>query len=221
MEMEDVLGLLLASPDGVYGVDMNQRVFLWNQAAERLLGWKASEVVGKACYKVLAGPAGNGRELSPCVQSCFPIQLARIGKVAPAQRLVAYTRSGTPKWVSVTHVFLRSDVDDASALVHIFHDAGAQARENGTVRQVVSATEAPAAPAGAVEDGLDSRTEPLTPRELEILLLMGQGAGTHVIAEKLVIAVPTVRNHVQRVLAKLGVHTRLEAVALASRRRLL
>lgn len=220
MEMEDVLGLLLASPDGVYGVDMNQRVFLWNPAAERLLGWKASEVVGKACYQVLAGPAGNGRELSPCVQSCFPIQLARIGKVAPAQRLLAYTRNGTPKWVSVTHVFLRSEVDDASALVHIFHDAGAQVRESSTVRQVVSATEPPGAPA-EVADEVDSNAEPLTPRELEVLLLMGQGAGTQVIAEKLVIAVPTVRNHVQRVLAKLGVHTRLEAVALASRRRLL
>lgn len=221
MEMEDVLGLLLASPDGVYGVDMNQRVFLWNQAAERLLGWKASEVVGKACYQVLAGPAGNGRELSPCAQNCLSIQLARRGKVAPAQRLLVYARSGTPKWVSVTHVLIPSEVEDAGALVHIFHDVGAQARENGTVRQVVAATETPASPAGAVEDGVDSGAEPLTARELEILQLMGQGAGTHVIAKQLVIAVPTVRNHVQRVLAKLGVHTRLEAVALASRRRLL
>ncbi|MSQ13810.1 MAG: PAS domain-containing protein [Dehalococcoidia bacterium] len=221
MEMEDVLGLLHASPDGVYGVDMNQRVFLWNQAAEQLLGWKASEVVGKACYQVLAGPAGTGRELSPCVQSCLSIQLARRGKVAPAQRFLAYTRSGTPKWVSVTHVLIPSVVEDAGALVHIFHDAGAQARENGTVRQVVSATETPAAPAGAMDGETDHRAEPLTPRELEVLRLMGQGAGTQSIAGKLVIAVPTVRNHVQRVLAKLDVHTRLEAVALTSRRRLL
>ena len=51
-----------------------------------------------------------------------------------------------------------------------------------------------------------------------MLELLVEGVSTRGIAERLFVSVNTARNHVQRVLAKLGVHSRLEAVALASRR---
>ncbi len=57
----------------------------------------------------------------------------------------------------------------------------------------------------------------LTRRELDVLELLVEGVSTRGIAERLFVSVNTARNHVQRVLAKLGVHSRLEAVALASR----
>ena len=52
-------------------------------------------------------------------------------------------------------------------------------------------------------------------RERELLVQLAQGASTREIADALHISPTTVRNHVQRVLAKLGVHSRLEAVAMA------
>jgi DNA-binding NarL/FixJ family response regulator len=57
----------------------------------------------------------------------------------------------------------------------------------------------------------------LTPREQETLSLLVQGAGTADIARRLGISVTTVRTHVQAVMTKLGVHTRLEAAAVAAR----
>jgi PAS domain S-box-containing protein len=57
----------------------------------------------------------------------------------------------------------------------------------------------------------------LTPREHEVLLLLASGCSTHQMAERMGIAVETVRNHVRRLLRALGVHSRLEAVALARR----
>jgi DNA-binding NarL/FixJ family response regulator len=57
----------------------------------------------------------------------------------------------------------------------------------------------------------------LTPRELEVLELLADGLGTSAIAERLVISKKTVATHVQRLLAKLGVHSRGAAVALAHR----
>jgi DNA-binding NarL/FixJ family response regulator len=57
----------------------------------------------------------------------------------------------------------------------------------------------------------------LTPRETEILDLLAQGWSTDSIAQELVLSRHTVRNHVQRVLTKLGAHSKLEAVALATR----
>lgn len=57
----------------------------------------------------------------------------------------------------------------------------------------------------------------LTPRERQILLLIGQGLTNVEIAHRLTVSVHTVRNHVQNILAKLGVHSKLEALAVAVR----
>lgn len=56
----------------------------------------------------------------------------------------------------------------------------------------------------------------LTPREAVVLSLLASGHGTREIARTLVISPATVRNHVQSILRKLGVHSRLEAVALVN-----
>jgi DNA-binding CsgD family transcriptional regulator len=63
--------------------------------------------------------------------------------------------------------------------------------------------------------------EALTAREIEILRLIAQGRDTQAIADGLVISSNTVRTHLQNIFAKLGVHSKLEAVTLASRRGLL
>lgn len=57
----------------------------------------------------------------------------------------------------------------------------------------------------------------LTDREAEVLLLLAEGASTPVIASSLFISAHTARTHVQNVLVKLGVHSRLEAAAYAVR----
>jgi two-component system nitrate/nitrite response regulator NarL len=55
----------------------------------------------------------------------------------------------------------------------------------------------------------------LTSRELEVLALLVQGAGSSQIAHDLDISWNTVRTHAQSILTKLQVHSRLEAAAVA------
>jgi DNA-binding NarL/FixJ family response regulator len=55
--------------------------------------------------------------------------------------------------------------------------------------------------------------ERLTPREYEILICLAAGKSGSTIAEELNIAPLTVRTHVRNLMSKLGVHSRLEAVA--------
>jgi DNA-binding NarL/FixJ family response regulator len=57
----------------------------------------------------------------------------------------------------------------------------------------------------------------LTQREWQCLELMVHGMNTRAMAERLTVSDATVRTHVQSVLAKLGVNSRLEAVALTVR----
>jgi two-component system, NarL family, response regulator DevR len=56
----------------------------------------------------------------------------------------------------------------------------------------------------------------LTQRQQEILALLIQGADNVTVADRLSISYATVRTHVRSILAKLGAHTRLEAVAKAT-----
>jgi DNA-binding NarL/FixJ family response regulator len=59
----------------------------------------------------------------------------------------------------------------------------------------------------------------LTNREWEITELLGEGASTQDIAERLVLSATTVYSHVKSVLRKLGVHSRRDAVLAADRLR--
>ncbi|MEA2161309.1 MAG: hypothetical protein QOD66_3689 [Solirubrobacteraceae bacterium] len=61
----------------------------------------------------------------------------------------------------------------------------------------------------------------LTPRQSEVLQLLGAGASTDQIAAELHLSKETVRNHIRQILRVLGAHSRLEAVAIAHRQGLL
>jgi DNA-binding NarL/FixJ family response regulator len=61
------------------------------------------------------------------------------------------------------------------------------------------------------------RIDKLTRREREVLAILAEGGDNDAIAQALVISPQTARTHVQNVLGKLGVHSRLEAAALARR----
>jgi DNA-binding NarL/FixJ family response regulator len=62
--------------------------------------------------------------------------------------------------------------------------------------------------------------EQLTPRELEVLRALAEGLASGDICARLYIAPNTLRTHVQNIMSKLRVHSKLEAVAVALRYRL-
>ncbi|MFD8703431.1 response regulator [Kitasatospora sp. NPDC059648] len=66
------------------------------------------------------------------------------------------------------------------------------------------------------ESETDAALAGLTPREREILVLVGEGRTNRQIGQELYLAEKTVKNHVSRLLAKLGVERRLQAAVLAA-----
>ena len=63
--------------------------------------------------------------------------------------------------------------------------------------------------------------EPLSERELEILRLIATGSSNKEIAEKLIIAVSTVKTHINNIYGKLGTSRRTQAIAIARKQGLL
>jgi DNA-binding NarL/FixJ family response regulator len=69
--------------------------------------------------------------------------------------------------------------------------------------------------------GKPHTADELTEREREVLNLVAEGLSNAAIAERLVVSVHTVRNHIASLSAKLGAHSKLEALSIALRRGLL
>jgi DNA-binding NarL/FixJ family response regulator len=93
------------------------------------------------------------------------------------------------------------------AAIHAVRDGEALLAPQIT-RRLVERFALPARPAPA---GLDE----LTAREREVLTLVARGLSNAEIAERLVLTLPTVKTHVSRVLMKLGLRDRVQAVVLA------
>lgn len=83
--------------------------------------------------------------------------------------------------------------------------------------EVVVAPELSSVLMARLDGGRSDCRATLTRRELDVLGLLAEGLGTTEIAERLILSPNTVRNHVAAVMAKLDTHSRLEAVAEASR----
>jgi DNA-binding NarL/FixJ family response regulator len=73
-------------------------------------------------------------------------------------------------------------------------------------------------PAGPTSRPLAELTEPLTPRENEVLQMLASGLANKEIAARLAISEHTVKFHVTSILGKLGAGSRTEAVSLGIRR---
>jgi len=97
-------------------------------------------------------------------------------------------------------------------------------REPGAVLGAVHSPERPGRPGGPERDlgaERDLHAElllrSLSVRERQVLDLLARGYSNRRIAEACYLSLNTVRTHVQNVLVKLGVHSKLEAAALAVR----
>lgn len=217
--LSPTLDLLAEAEDPAFAVAMSQRILFFNRSAERILGYRAEEVLGKWYCPTFAGLSEE--EARVCAPNCPDIVAARQGRAPPTHTALVRTREGTARWISMTHVTLVTNKRQPEALVHILHDVTEEVESKRLIRRLSGLL----CRTGVVPEllGISPQLGPeggegLTPRELEVVNLLADGLGTKEIAEKLMVSPVTARNHIQRVLSKLGVHTRLELVAHATRR---
>jgi PAS domain S-box-containing protein len=198
--------------DGVFAVDEGERIVFWNDAAARILGFREDEVLGRKCYELIGqDDCAHG----DCGPNCLVLQRARRGRTTESYDVMAKTSSGSHLLLNVSIVVLKGKSARSTLAVHLFRDVTEARRTQIEVqRGLLEASQA-----AGHRDGEDPAGR-LTPRESEVLRLLATGLDNAKIADVMGISATTVRNHIDHVLTKLGVHSKLEAVVFAARHRI-
>ncbi|WP_447974697.1 LuxR C-terminal-related transcriptional regulator [Nitrospira sp. Kam-Ns4a] len=214
--MKHVIAMLARAADGAFLVDDQGTIRFWNRAAERLTGYRAAEAIGRSCHEVLRGETPAGQPL--CSPACAIAANVRRGAGVRNFDLRTRTRAGRPIWLNVSSLPVPSARRNRFWAVHLFRDVSRQARVRHLVDELQAALccAAPMPPASQPDPApVPPATLPLSKREREILAQLALGKTTKGIADALCVSPATVRNHIQHILEKLSVHSRLEALAVA------
>jgi PAS domain S-box-containing protein len=214
----DLYELLQGTGDAAFVVDTAGSICFWSPAAQESLGIAASAAKACDCATLLQGCDAAGKRV--CATDCVVQELAADGQPVKAFDLHARTADGARKWFNVSILVARAQ--GRTLLVHLLRDIEERRRLESMARDITNCvaqfldeagtgrTQAPRSPAVA-----------LTVRERKVLELLVLGRSTAEIGSSLQVQPATVRNHVQHILHKLRVHTRLEAVIRAGRERLI
>ena len=216
--MNNVLKVLSHTADGVYALNRRQQIVFWNEAAERLLGYRADEVMGRPYEAVFDRTSGPDKRPCRPGQDGLPPALQR--QPVPAYNLMSRTKDGHPILLNISVIV--PDAESPLVAIYLFRDVSRQLHDETYVSQllyVAACLSNPPRPFRYTVD-LPLAEPPLSKREKEVLSSLMQGKDARQVADLLGIRYTTVRNHLQAILRKLGVHSQREAVRLASKHRL-
>lgn len=208
----EALDKIARSGEAVFAIDSADKIVLWNKKCEELLGRTARSVLGKKCYDVIGGRDSSGNVY--CYRNCPVAYQSREKPKEPVKRFplsVEVGKSGR-QWFEVSLFAIPSYHPALSTVVHVVR------RENkkpSGLERRLTADAAPAAEPLWPMTTKEGQPVDLTTREKEILRCLSQGLSTSAIARKFFISPVTVRNHIQNLLHKLDVHTKLAAVVFA------
>jgi PAS domain S-box-containing protein len=202
------------SADGAFVIDENLRIVFWNKTAEAILGYTRDDVVNQFCYQFLHGH-DEARRLF-CKERCQVVKLALQSKPIPNYDLHVKTKGREECWLNMSvFTYRMNNTNGNRFIVHLFHALDRKEVDDKALGQLIKVINRYQDIRHNNGTRLDSHQNPLTTREREILSLLVDGLGTRDIAELLSISINTVRNHIQHILQKLQVNSRLEAVAIA------
>ena len=200
-ELRDCLD---AAADAALVISRHGRIAYANPAAQLLFGSAPQALAGASCAHLLQGAhPGSGKV---CAEPCPILQQALNGNPIPAFDFEAHTASGL-RWLNVSTLTLR--LANGFVCLHLFRDVDHQMHIQRAAHQLAATVENTSRPAPFPT---------LTDQEQRILELLALGHSTRQMADSLAISPTTVRNHLQHIMRKLNVHSRIEAVLRSANR---
>ncbi len=118
-EKEKTTAVLASVADGVYVVDTNGKIVLWNDAAAEITGFKEKEMLGQGCYGA-AGEAPEGGE--SCSPLCGTAAAIDENVTSTGYEVLTCDKDGEKMWLSVSAAPIRDPDGSLAGVVHVFRD---------------------------------------------------------------------------------------------------
>ncbi len=202
----DVMG---RTTDAMVAIGPHLRVIAWNDAATDLLGYAPDDALGRPCHEILCWRDRCGDTV--CDGVCPASEPGEEDEVIGTREVLGRSATGATLWLSASTIVPPLEMREACRLIHLIREVSLPPElERLVVERLGGHTPATV--------NVNEHLAVLTPRERDVLELLTEGLDGAAIAERLYLSPATVRNHIQHILTKLGVHSRVEAVALALRR---
>ncbi|MCA9726121.1 MAG: hypothetical protein KC729_00455 [Candidatus Eisenbacteria bacterium] len=183
-----------------------------NEEAASLLGRIPSECCRLPCYHVIEAIRPDGRRY--CSPSCPLKRVARRHGKTSTIRVGVQDAAGRRRWIHLLGISVPRSGRRVPWIVHCaehiepYDETAAAQGSERFLRQLAARS-----PHLDARRSIETPRDALTPREREVLDLLIRDRTLRSIAAHLGISYATVRNHVQHILSKLGVHSILEAIA--------
>ena len=211
--------VLYNTVDGVFAVDAKQRIIFWDPGCEELFDRSSQWILGRPCHEVICGKNRVSGEAF-CEPGCCIAQTPTGVDVPNHFSIQTIDGDGQNLMLSVNIVLIPSQCKKKWIVTHLLHRFNNQdlltAMESSLRPKHHSSSNSLDASIGKCEHSASR----LSPRESEVLQLLAEGLSAAVIAKRLSVSTVTVRNHLQHIQNKLGVHSQVDTVAYAYRHNL-
>jgi PAS domain S-box-containing protein len=207
---------LEGAADGAFVVDEKLRFRFWNKAAENMLDISSGDVLERFCYRTFQGSDEEGHLI--CTEHCLILESALKSEPISNYDICINTIQGEKRWLNMSVIAINiGPKEDNKLIIHLFRDITRKKSDEMFFRKFIKIAERYHKFPIILSDDIDPHIliEKLTRRQKEVLTLLARGFGTREIADNLSITPNTARNHIQQILQKLQVHSRLEAVSYA------
>jgi DNA-binding CsgD family transcriptional regulator len=150
-----------------------------------------------------------------CGPECSITNCALRGGKIHSFNLLSQRQDGREIWLNLSTMFVADFDSHPDVVVHMFRDIDQLQRAQGLLGEFLSRASELVEPAPSPKRVREEGEDKLTKRERQVLTLLAQGLTAKEIAHHLTISEATARNHIQNILSKLDLHSRLEAALYA------
>lgn len=128
-----VSAVISSVASGIFLVDRTQKIEMWNQAAEEIMGYTASEVIDKPCGEVLR--AIDSEDQLECSDHCEIFHMAGHRKRKRSYDLHVINKAGHRLWINISASPVYDDSGDTIGIVHVFTNVTAEHQDRAVLRK--------------------------------------------------------------------------------------
>jgi len=214
-ESTDLLELLSSGEPPAFANDEEHRIIFWNRGAEEITGRSAAQTLGRSCHEVFGARDSFGNRF--CAEACAVTTSIGRGEAIRRFEVTAVAGAKPAQVLGFTILQYRDASSGKTIAVHLVDQVRSRPELARVPGRLNPERDPAALRATRTSNASPSRSVDLSERERQVLRSIASGMSNKAIATSCGISVATARNHVQHILQKLGVHSKLEAVALAFR----